>query len=462
MMARTVEARETEGRGALYRTLWRWHFYAGLICIPFVIWLAVTGSVYLFRPQIEAWFDRDVAALERIGAPAPQQALVEKALAVHPGSTLAGIVLPEHPDQAARILISDHGARARVYLHPDTMEVLKTQDESNTLERAIFKLHGELMMGETGSLFVELAASWAIVMILTGLYLWWPRNAKGLGGVLYPRFGQGAKRFWRDIHAVVGMWISACALFLLISGMPWAMVWGNSFKQVRAWTGTAAISQDWNISAAEEHAEHVAQDEASADHAEHGGHGATRVASPVATAEASLETIVANARALNLAGPVIVTPPSKRDPVWWVKSNAQNRPAREDVALSVQTGEPVRRDTFGQKHIIDQVVGVGIAAHEGQLFGPLNQVLGVLTALGLITLCVSAFVMWRRRAPAGVLGAPPPIPDARIGWGLGVLIVVCGVLLPVLGLSLLAIGLLEWAVLRRLGWTRRWLGLKQA
>ena len=58
------------------------------------------------------------------------------------------------------------------------------------------------------------------------------------------------------------------------------------------------------------------------------------------------------------------------------------------------------------------VVGVGIAAHEGQLFAPLNQVLGVLTALGLITLCVSAFVMWRRRAPEGVLGAPPPIPRA--------------------------------------------------
>ena len=70
-MTKAVETRETDGPiqergGALYRTLWRWHFYAGLICIPFVIWLAVTGSVYLFRPQIEAWFDSDVAVLERL------------------------------------------------------------------------------------------------------------------------------------------------------------------------------------------------------------------------------------------------------------------------------------------------------------------------------------------------------------------------------------------------------------
>jgi len=446
-MARAIEQRETEGKASLYRMLWRWHFYAGLVCIPFVIWLAATGSVYLFRPQIEAWFDRDVAVLTRIGAPATQQQIVDAALAARSGATLAGIVLPEQADQAARVLVSDHGARTRIYVHPDTLQILKTQDEGNTLERAIFRLHGELMMGEAGSLMVELAASWAIVMILTGLYLWWPRNARGLGGVLYPRIGQGPKRFWRDIHAVVGVWVSVFALFLLTSGMPWAMVWGNAFKQVRAFTGTAAISQDWKISPADEHAEHAAQDAATAAHQHHHMQGAT------------IDTVVAKAQALKLAPPVILAPPTERDPVWWAKSNAQNRPIREDVALSAQTGDPIRRDTFSEKHIIDQIVGVGIAAHEGQLFAPLNQVLGVLTALGLITLCVSAFIMWRRRAPEGVLGAPPPIPDARIGLGLAAIIFVAGLLLPVLGASLIVIGMAEWLVLRRWAPARRWLGL---
>ena len=45
------------------------------------------------------------------------------------------------------------------------------------------------------------------------------RNARGLGGVLYPRLGQGAKKFWRDIHAVVGIWVSVFALFLLAVGL---------------------------------------------------------------------------------------------------------------------------------------------------------------------------------------------------------------------------------------------------
>jgi uncharacterized iron-regulated membrane protein len=449
-MKTAVEPRETEGKGVLYRTLWRWHFYAGMICIPFVIWLAVTGSVYLFRPQLEGWFDRDFAALERTGHPASQQQIVAAALATHPGSTLAAIVLPENPDDAARVVISDHGARTRVYLHPDTLEILKARDDANTLERAVFRLHGELMMGPWGSYLVELAACWAIVMILTGLYLWWPRNAKGMAGVIYPRLGQGAKRFWRDLHAVVGVWVSAFALILLVSGLPWATVWGQAFKNVRAMTGTAAVTQDWKLAGESEHAEHMGHDMSAPAGMDHTSHGA------------SVDTIVANARAQNLAPPVLITPPSRNDPNWWAKSDAQNRPAREDVVLSAVTGEVLARKTFGEKHIIDQIVGVGIAAHEGQLFAPLNQVLGVLTALGLITLCVSAFVMWRRRAPEGVLGAPPPIPDARIGWGLAALIAACALLLPVLGISLLAIGLVEWLLLRRWPSARKWLGLARA
>ncbi|WP_243370574.1 PepSY domain-containing protein, partial [Tetzosporium hominis] len=44
---------------ALYKTVWRWHFYAGILFAPFLIILAITGSVYLFKPQIEQALYRD-------------------------------------------------------------------------------------------------------------------------------------------------------------------------------------------------------------------------------------------------------------------------------------------------------------------------------------------------------------------------------------------------------------------
>ncbi|WP_233622870.1 PepSY domain-containing protein, partial [Burkholderia seminalis] len=43
----------TRSTGAGYRTLWRWHFYAGLFVMPFLVILAITGTLYCFQPQIE-------------------------------------------------------------------------------------------------------------------------------------------------------------------------------------------------------------------------------------------------------------------------------------------------------------------------------------------------------------------------------------------------------------------------
>jgi uncharacterized iron-regulated membrane protein len=438
--------RAAESGGRLYRILWRWHFYAGLFCIPFVLWLACTGCVYLFRPQIEAWIDRDLMRLERSGEPATADALVHAAVASVPGSKLAGIVLPEQRDGAARVLVSMPEGRTRVYLHPDTLAVLKTVPEENRFERMASKLHGELLIGKPGSILVELAASWAIVMILTGLYLWWPRQARGLAGVLWPRIGQGAQRFWRDIHAVTGIWISALALFLLVTGLPWAFVWGGALKQVRQLAEPAPIGQDWPTSSAAEHAEHMHMDSLAMTPA--GG--------------ASIDLILKRAEALHLAAPVLLTPPAKGTAVWWAKSNAQNRPRRDNVALSAATGDVVQRDDFAGRPLIDRIVGVGVAAHEGQLFAPLNQMLGVVAALGLVILSISAFVLWRRRAPAGVLGAPPPIPDGRVGFGLGALILVAACLLPVLGACLILIAIVERLALTRWPSARRWLGLSPA
>ncbi len=42
-----------------YNTVWRWHFYAGLFCIPFIILLSIIGAIYLFKPQYEAFQNSD-------------------------------------------------------------------------------------------------------------------------------------------------------------------------------------------------------------------------------------------------------------------------------------------------------------------------------------------------------------------------------------------------------------------
>ena len=111
------------------------------------------------------------------------------------------------------------------------------------------------------------------------------------------------------------------------------------------------------------------------------------------------------------------------------------------------TGALLHENRFADKSALDKAIHVGIAAHEGQLFGLANQLLGLFTALGLLAICVSAIVMWWRRRPGGSLGIPAPrVPEFHIGAGLMAGIVALAILLPVLGASLVLLALTTWLI----------------
>ncbi|PZU58453.1 MAG: peptidase [Sphingobium sp.] len=446
----------------LYRTIWRWHFYAGLFCVPFVLWLSVTGGIYLFRPQIEAWLDRPYANLAYSGPLASPSDQARAAVAAVPGSALHRFILPDRVDQATQVVVGVGVRETRVYVHPQTLAILRRVGEEARPMRIVFRLHGELLSGAFGSMLVELAASWTIIMLLTGLFLWWPRGGAGFAGTLYPRLRRGRAAFWRDMHAVTGVWVSLLALFLILSGLPWANNWGSYLKAVRSVGAVEAPRQDWSAGSAADARDRAKFDRATramaGAHAEHGGMTMVHVSGPLGP----LDRLVPAAQALNLAGPVEISPPTAPGGGWPVKSTAANRPLRTDIVMDGRTGAILSRKDFGERPLIDRIVGVGVAAHEGVLFGLANQLLGLLTVTGLALLALSSVVLWWRRRPDGALGAPVPQGVIRHSWALVGLVVALGFVVPLFGLSLGLVVLAERLLLRRFDGPARWLGLRTA
>lgn len=431
-----------------YNAVWRWHFYAGVFCIPFVIWLSCTGTLYLWRPQIEAWLDRPYDHLSTAGAVASPDAQVEAALRAVPGSQLHKYQIPESSSQAVQILVRKNGTDTRVFVDPRSLTVLNATEEEKRPFRLIFHLHGELLAGALGSYLVEIAACWTIVMLITGIYLWWPRGRRGLGGILYPRLFRGGRIFWRDIHATAGFWVSLFALGLILTGLPWAKGWGSYLNEIRQLTGTSRGAVDWSIGG---------RMPADAAMGEHAGHAASMHFAAVRPGE--LERVIATVRPLDLAAPVMISPPKPEGGPWTVASEAADRPLRTDLKVDGATGRLVERKNFADRHWIDRVIGYGVAVHEGALFGLANQILGTLTALFLIALSISGAVMWWQRRPAGTLGAPKALEPPRFGLALVVSIVMLAIYMPMFGLTLTAVLLLDVCLLRHIGWLSRWLGL---
>ena len=241
----TRRARSTRsGPSGLFRALWRWHFYASFLVVPVLLLLAVTGLVYLFRFQLEPLLHPD---LMKVSAPsdtaitqpyANQLAAVERA---HPDATVVSMAEPREDGRSTVFSVTtEDGAARDVFVNPYGAEVLGSLDPDRTVSGIAVLLHGELMSGRVGDLVIELGACWAIVMALTGYYLFvrgWKarrrRTAKGAPGARL-----------RSRHGLVGAFVGVGLLLLLVSGLPWTGLWGEKVQQLATAQGSSLWSED--------------------------------------------------------------------------------------------------------------------------------------------------------------------------------------------------------------------------
>ncbi|MCO7241790.1 PepSY domain-containing protein [Halomonas sp. Ps84H-12] len=71
------------------------------------------------------------------------------------------------------------GERLAVYVNPYTAEVLGSLDDRGTVMWTVRYLHSFKFFGQTPRKLIEIAAGWPILLVATGIYLWWPRNGRG-------------------------------------------------------------------------------------------------------------------------------------------------------------------------------------------------------------------------------------------------------------------------------------------
>ena len=125
----------------------------------------------------------------------------------------------------------------------------------------------------------------------------------------------------------------------------------------------------------------------------------------------------------------------------------RNRPLRRTyLHLDQYSGQVLADVRFKDFGYLAQFFLWGIVAHEGQLFGLANQILGTIAAAGVVLLAVSGLVLWWQRRPVGRLGAPVATSSLPrpVFWGTLVL----AVALPLLAASLAVLLLADTLVFR--------------
>lgn len=441
---------------AAYRAVWRWHFYAGLLVLVPLCLLALTGGLYLFKPEIEAALYRDLAFVPaREGAVQPSA----WAAAAEAGSRgrVVSLRAPGGADEAVQLTVRGAEGDQTVFVDPHDGRRLG-EIEGEGVMGVVKRLHSLELFGRPFNILVEIVAGWAVILVATGVFLWWPRPRDA--AVAVPRAGDVRRRpFWRDIHAVTGLYVGGVVAFLAVTGMPWSAVWGDVFlAQMRA-SGLGrppppSMEQTWRPVSEADAPDGVGWTlegvTLEAVEPEHHGHGHEPVSPPVASE--ALDRVVRVATDHSMAAPYVVSLPSGEGQAFTVSRETMK--AEEARTLYVEASGRVLADygwsDFGAGA---QAFEWGIAVHQGLQYGWANRILMLLGCIGVWVLAVSGAVMWWRRRPKGSLGAPlaPPGPRARTAV-LGIVLPLA-VLYPLTGLSLLAaIGIERaWIWIRRRG-----------
>ena len=448
------------GRRGLYGAVWRWHFYAGLFVVPFLLVLAVTGAIYTFNHEIEDWWYRDLMQTPACAAPlsaARQEAAV---LAAYPGASINRYTIADRATRAAVWTINPPQASAlNVFVEPCTGIVRGAVEAKWQLMNVVSSLHGELLLGEVGDWIIELAASWAAVLLVTGLYLWWPERGARVLGTFVPRLNAKGRVFWRDLHAVPAVWNAIAVAFLILSGLPWAGFWGGQLARLGTVSHLSTPTPNFSAAPtldpaapADPHAAHRLEAAAATsndtsipwairhDPAPTGG--AARIG--VAEVEA-----IARERGVLAPGLRLIYP-NGTGAVWHLSYIPGGATAQRTLYLDPADGRVLDDIGYGRYSPLGRAVEWGVEIHLGRQFGLVNQLLCVLVCLLTVLTVVSGTVMWWKRRPAGGLGAPSLPRGYRTEAGVVVIAAVLGLVFPLMGASLVAVLLLDFALRRRL------------
>ena len=408
----------------LNQWLWKWHIISGLISMPFMALLCATGAIYLFKGHFDDYTYQDarfidVVLTQKTYSYSDQLEVVQSSTEAH----IVSVTLPQTENQATAFRQHGKGhARHLTYVDPYTNKITGEYKQKESFMQTVRKLHGELLLGRPGELFIELIASWVIVLALTGVYVWWPYKKFTKAGFFSLRTKKSRKLFWRDMHSVVGFWMSAFLLILLAGGMPWTELFGDNLKWVQKQTDTG-YPQHWRNSKGLSSDLIQAQQEA---------------LKPII-----LDDVVNIAMKQNLAGVITIKLPQDEEGVYTIENRSMWLEDQKVTHIDQYDGSTVKSLEWNQVGILMVLRQVFMRLHQGE-YGLANLIAALIVALALFVSTVASMVSYVIRKPKGRWGLPKVPESFNAGLGVVFAITALALLFPAFGLSLVLILLLSW------------------
>ncbi|MEM9884307.1 MAG: PepSY-associated TM helix domain-containing protein [Bacteroidota bacterium] len=218
------------------------HLWLGLIS-GIIVFISMLGaSVFVWEEELTNWWYKDYIYVPEVQAEVLSPSTIfEKMNAAYPDQSFTSIQVRDDASKAYLLYTYKKAENPswtwqsgieyynEYFVDPYTGELLGVIDKKKdwiTLSRF---LHQNLLLrSDVGTQIVGAAALIMIVLALTGLYLWWPKNIKGLKRRLTIKWKAKFKRVNWDVHSVGGFYTYIFLIFFAATGLVWTYKWWSN------------------------------------------------------------------------------------------------------------------------------------------------------------------------------------------------------------------------------------------
>ena len=214
----------------LFRKLHLW------LSLPFgliIMTTCLTGALLVFEKEITELVRHDSYTIPvRKTQSLSLQSLLERVARETPDSVqITSITIPSDFRRAYTVGLSKP-RRAGVLVDPYTGKIVG-QSGRLPFFTTVRELHRWLLDSMKpdsegifwGRVIVGTSTLLFVFILLTGLFLWWPKKLKGVGKRLKISLRQGRQRLFTDLHTVGGVYVFVLLLAMAMTGLTWSFEW---------------------------------------------------------------------------------------------------------------------------------------------------------------------------------------------------------------------------------------------
>ena len=206
------------------------------LSVPFGIIITLicfSGAMLIFEPEITRSIKSDVYYVSSSdGEPIPMGELMETVKATLPDSvSITGVTVFSDKDRTYQVNLSKP-RRASLFVDPYSGQITGKYERIGFFS-TMFKLHRWLLDSanphgdgvKVGKLLVGISTLIFVIVLITGVIIWWPRARKNLRRSLSISFKDGWRGIWKGLHVAGGMYALIFVLAMSLTGLTWSFNW---------------------------------------------------------------------------------------------------------------------------------------------------------------------------------------------------------------------------------------------